>query len=68
MIAASKAKPPQVTGDVVRASGSMLLSHLATPAGYTPVGGASGPDFADPPWATLRFSVLLYGGPNDRRG
>ena len=28
---------------------------------YTPIGGASGPDFAGPPRATLRFSVLLYG-------
>ena len=30
MVAGSKAKQPQVTGDVLRASGAMLLSHLAT--------------------------------------
>jgi hypothetical protein len=62
MVAASKAKPLQVTGDVLRASGAMLLSHLAI---HTRVGGASGPDFLParlPPRATLRFSVLLYGG------
>ena len=65
MVAASKAKPPQVTGDVLRASGAMANAPIAP--GYTPVGGASGPDFAGPPRATLRFSVLLYGGQNDRR-
>ena len=38
MVAASKAKPPQVTGDVLRASGSMLLSHLATHPSAVPLG------------------------------
>ena len=43
MVAGSKAKQPQVTGDVLRASGAMLLSHLATrpsavPLGLTPEG------------------------------
>ena len=38
MIAASKAKPPQVTGDVLRASGAMLLSHLATHPSAVPLG------------------------------
>ena len=38
MVAASKAKPPQVTGDVLRASGAMLLSHLATHPSAVPLG------------------------------
>ena len=60
MIAVSKAKPPQVTGDVLRASGAMLLSHLATHPSAVPLGLTL--VFAAPPRATMRFSVLLYGG------
>ena len=37
MVAASKAKPPQVTGDVLRASGAMILSHLATRPSSVPL-------------------------------
>ena len=38
MIAGSKTKQPQVTGDVLRASGAMLLSHLATHPSAVPLG------------------------------
>ena len=60
------AKPPRAPpfSHEVGGPGFEYAAHeLATP----PVGGASGPDFAGPPRATLRFSVLLYGGQNDRR-